>query len=184
MHSILQFEKYYIEKMSYSRNNDFWNNIPENYDEAEIEVELKPTFKFDVIVNPETFLQAQVLIGVKIGSVASEVKSPFIAEAVIRGYFEINDESLKNQGAPGISEEQANKFYWQSALAILFPYLRSLVSDLTGKSDHQSVILPTLNIINVAKKYLNAKQGHVESKSNKEKDLKENLDIKSERLAE
>lgn len=52
---------------------------------------------------------------------------PFSFEASIVGYFEYNKEA-----SDGIEFE---KFLKTNAIAILFPYLRSLVSDITAKSN-------------------------------------------------
>ncbi|MFZ2464672.1 MAG: protein-export chaperone SecB, partial [Caldibacillus thermoamylovorans] len=50
--------------------------------------------------------------------------------------------------------EDLQKFKLINGSAILFPYLRSVLTDLTSKSKHQPVILPTVNF----SKYITSKK--------------------------
>lgn len=153
MQAILKFHDYYVEYMFYKRNVDFWKHSKDN--KKNKSVKIKPSFMFDVIIDPNTFKNANVIIGVKIGDDIPEEKSPFVVDVVIRGLFSIEaDDSDDSE----MNKETAMNFYQKNAIAILFPYIRSIVSDLTSKSNHQSVILPTLNIIKVAEDYFNSEE--------------------------
>lgn len=68
---------------------------------------------------------------------------PFKYEVIVQGIFEYNgDEDSANIGLHGF---RAN------ALAILFPYLRTVVSQMTTLSEYDPVSLPTINMIEYLK---------------------------------
>lgn len=62
---------------------------------------------------------------------------PFRAEVVLRGFFEINANECK--------KEYLQNLYIINSSAILFPYLRSSLTDMTSKSDHEPITLPIFN---------------------------------------
>ncbi|HWP95995.1 MAG TPA: protein-export chaperone SecB [Syntrophomonadaceae bacterium] len=137
MQAVLRFGGFVVEKAIYYRNSEFWSQeeIPETAD-------LEPIFRFAIVENPNDYHEANIVLGVQIGEESSLI--PFRVELVIRGYFQL-DES--------VDKDLAKKMYAQNAIAILFPYLRSLVTDLTARSNHAPILLPTLNIIKVAEQY-------------------------------
>lgn len=152
MQAILKFNNYCVEYMNYKRNSNFWDELNSENQQVK-EVDIAPEFSFDILLAPGSYLQANVIVGVKVGSEENS-NSPFRVEAVLRGFFEITTGSIER--------DRALKFYSENAIAILYPYLRSLVSDLTGKSDHQPLVLPTLNIIKIAQEYLKHKKSEEE----------------------
>lgn len=72
------------------------------------------------------------------------VKNSFFVSATILGEF-----SIKTQKT---DEDYIYSFYKVNAVAILFPYLRALISDLTGRGSEAPIIIPTLNIIGMMEK--------------------------------
>lgn len=94
-----------------------------------------PEFGHNISLNDEDIKQAIVQLSVELG----EETSDHYVKAVIAGFFVVNSDSP-------LSEEEILSLYEINATSILFPYLRSLVSDLTCKGDSKPVILPTLNI--------------------------------------
>lgn len=46
--------------------------------------------------------------------------------------------------------EDISSFFYTNASAILFPYLRAYISTLTNLSGNRSIILPTMNLTNLA----------------------------------
>lgn len=72
-----------------------------------------------------------------------------------------NDESKKSQGilvvtgqfdlADNLTDKQLHIFLGQNGAAILYPYVRSILSMITALDDNRVEILPTLNFVNLAK---------------------------------
>lgn len=50
-----------------------------------------------------------------------------------------------------LTEEQQHIFLGQNGSAILYPYVRSILSMITALDDNKVQILPTLNFVNLAK---------------------------------
>ncbi len=48
-----------------------------------------------------------------------------------------------------IEENQLNNYFYTNAPALLFPYIRAYISNLTTLSGAQPIILPTLNLSNL-----------------------------------
>lgn len=126
---VLKFNGYNVEKMNYIRNNS--KDIKD--DES---VALTPQIMFKIALKKDNPLKGNVLIGVRLGYEDNTL--PFKVEAVIKGYFEL-------EGAEEAELENIYKFYLQNGTAILYPYLRSMVTTLTGTGNYQAIILPTVN---------------------------------------
>lgn len=72
-----------------------------------------------------------------------------------------NDESKKSHGilvvtgqfdlADNLTDKQLHTFLGQNGAAILYPYVRSILSMITALDDNRVEILPTLNFVNLAK---------------------------------
>lgn len=60
----------------------------------------------------------------------------------ITGYFDIN---------PDTEEDQVEHFLVQNGTAILFPYLRAIVSFVTSLDNDNAIILPTINTTTFSK---------------------------------
>ncbi len=74
-----------------------------------------------------------VELDVKIGD---KDKSPFFMNICLEGLFELSQDYL---------DYDIDNFY-SNALAILYPYIRAIVSTYTAGANIQPVILPTINI--------------------------------------
>ncbi|MCK4258847.1 MAG: protein-export chaperone SecB [Halanaerobiales bacterium] len=142
MNAILEFKGFTVEKLLYQRNAYFWRRV--NVSEEITNIDLNPRFNFKVCLNPDNYLEANIVIGVVIGNISKEENSPFEVNAIINGFFKLLEKTEK---------DIAKNFFATNAIAVLFPYLRSLVIDITSKGDHQPLILPTLNIIETVKEY-------------------------------
>lgn len=126
---VLKFNGYNVEKMHYIKNKLKDSNRDES-------VTLTPQIMFKVALKKENPLKGNVLIGVRLGYEDNTL--PFKVEAVIKGYFEL-------EGAEEVELESIYKFYLQNGTAILYPYLRAMVTTLTGTGNYQAIILPTVN---------------------------------------
>lgn len=123
---IIKFNGYYMEDMNYSRNN--------NYEFTSEYFDLSPQFLFKIVVSEDTPNKYNLIMGARVGYLD---QSPFLAEVIIRGFFEIRDGQNE--------EKELENLYIINSSAILFPYLRSTLTDITSKSDHDPVMLPTFN---------------------------------------
>ncbi|WP_162106043.1 protein-export chaperone SecB [Bacillus subtilis] len=71
------------------------------------------------------------------------MSNSFYLNCKVQGHFIFNNDEFP--------EEEKVKFFKVNGVSILFPYLRSLVSDLTSKGSEQPVILPTMNVAQMIK---------------------------------
>jgi len=117
----LQFEGYRIEKIVVERLED------------SKEAEATIGFMFKIAPdNKKKIERANVLQGVQIESNGS---CKYRIEIIIKGNFRIED----------TLEEEKEMFLKANASAILFPYLRSLLSLITSQLECETIILPTMN---------------------------------------
>lgn len=145
MESILKFNSFVVEYLNYARKK----NEP-IIDDPSDPVALKPALSISVVKNPENKLEANVTLEVEFAEEENPVL-PFYVGAKIRGFFEIEE-------AEELPDDTVDRYYYQNATAILFPYLRSLITDITSRSDHDPIILPPINLAIFAKKYIAKKQ--------------------------
>ncbi|WP_416358930.1 protein-export chaperone SecB [Caldicellulosiruptor danielii] len=73
---------------------------------------------------------------------AEENNFPFSLEISLTGYF---------RGSENIEREKFIELTKYNGTAILFPYLRSAVSDITKAANINPLILPVINVINFIK---------------------------------
>jgi preprotein translocase subunit SecB len=136
MEAILQFKDYHVLHTEY-----LYNPFAE-----EKEARIRPQFDFEIDFPEENNKKlAFIRLGVKLGD-EQLIEHPFFVSATILGVFAIKT-------SKEIDEELILDFYKVNAVAILFPYLRSLVSDLTSKGSETPIILPTMNVVEMIRKY-------------------------------
>lgn len=101
--------------------------------------ELKPEFSRMIKQNSDEENTYSLLLGVKIGSLDSEDDAinelPFAIDVMVEGVFTLQDVD------DPVSAMKVN------GVAILFPYLRSIVSMLSTISGINPVVLPTINLV-------------------------------------
>lgn len=124
---IVNFYGYRVEHISYVRMK--------KYNSEEELLDLFPEFMVNLIFNELDPQKCNMVIGVRIGY--QNEKTPFKSEVILRGFYDI-DEKVSNK-------EDLIKLFLVNGSAILFPYLRSTLTDITSKSDHDPIILPTFN---------------------------------------
>ncbi|EIJ82284.1 hypothetical protein PB1_05120 [Bacillus methanolicus PB1] len=136
MEGVLQFKDYHVLETHYMFNPFL----------DEEEERLSPRFEYSLdFPEEENKKLAFIKLGITIGD-ENLIKNSFFVSATILGVFSIKSKEE-------LDEEEIHSFYKINAVAILFPYLRSLVSDLTGKGSEPPIIIPTINVVELIKKY-------------------------------
>lgn len=121
--SILKFERYIVKSITYQINEDYVNE-----DDT---IELPLDFKTEKKINNNK-MEIELIAGIFQG--AKKYNYPFEMEVAIKGYF-----SVKN------FESDIKKFE-SNAIAIMFPYLRAIISTYTVNANVAPVLLPAMNI--------------------------------------
>lgn len=129
----LTFEDYLIEELSYKRNFNFNPNIQKIDLNSDIEAEIN-------IISEN---KADVSLNVIVGDL-EKIDVPFQIKANIIGKFTFNEEHSNGSSF--------NDFLSENSIAILFPYLRNLISDISLKSNEfPSLIIPVINVVKLLK---------------------------------
>jgi len=113
--------------VNYSVDSVEFRNNP-NFEGEETALEFKPSVEFDVENN-----DLLVLLTVEIFSEAEKNNYPFEMKVSVVGYFKIT------------TDEDVEK-YKTNAVAVLFPYVRAIISTYTAAANVNPLILPTVNI--------------------------------------
>jgi preprotein translocase subunit SecB len=124
--SVLRFEKYIVKEISYLTNEMF-------KDTEEIELD----FDFDEYMSlnaKENKIEIELSADIFKDSIKKNY--PFEMKVTIKGYFSIDAEET----------DKEVQMFEQNAIAILFPYLRAIVSTYTANANVVPVILPAMNI--------------------------------------
>ncbi|MEB6835676.1 protein-export chaperone SecB [Staphylococcus simulans] len=123
------FKTYNFNHISYSKNKEL--DI-ENVDTFEVNSDFSAKVAFE---NEEAY----IIMDCQIGN--NEPNCPFIINMQLTGVFDIEYEN---------DVEDINRLkilLTQNAIAILYPYIRSLVSDLTSKANmFDTFIMPVVNV--------------------------------------
>ncbi|ETA74457.1 protein-export chaperone SecB [Ligilactobacillus equi] len=126
--AVLNFDNYQVKSMSYKRNDKFGGQLEEAV--------LKVTPKRHISINGDDI---QVSLSVCIGSL-SDQKSPFELNCEIIGHFTYDASS-------DTEKVGVDTLVKKNAVAILYPYLRMLISNLTvSTNEFSGYILPTVNV--------------------------------------
>lgn len=131
---VLEFKRYTVNKMQYTKNKLFNPN--------EKKVNLDPKLSADAVVNDQSIVMT---LKVTVGSISDD-KLPFLVHVEVTGHFIFNEDEDENH--LGIKP-----FVKNNCVAILYPYIRAIVASLvTNSNEFPGYIMPT---INVAKKLEN-----------------------------
>ncbi|UUX35194.1 hypothetical protein [Fundicoccus culcitae] len=130
--AVITFENYEVLEMQYSENTHYNEEINNG------NVSLENKFQFEFSLNDEEN-KALVTIIASIGDVTSETQ-PFYVAVTLQGKFSYDVEEDTN-GEGFIAYLKSN------AVAIMFPYLRQIISTLTSMANnYPAYIMPTINI--------------------------------------
>jgi len=124
---ILKFTGYTIEKILLEKSENSKNENGFN-------------ILYKIIPNNEKFEKNNVLMGVLI---KNSLDFPYNLEVIIRGNFVIDGKS---------TVDKKKKLLTINSSAILFPYIRSLISLISSQTDFNKILLPTFNFMNILEK--------------------------------
>ncbi len=123
--SILQFEDYIVKNVSFRYNMEY------NKDEmVDIDFDVNAEYYYD-----ENNGSMQVALKTSVFNSENATKYPFSMEIEVVGFFFISNSS----------KEQIESFK-PNAVAILFPYVRALISSYTANANVTPLVLPPINI--------------------------------------
>ncbi|CAJ1227917.1 hypothetical protein LZY01_00270 [Levilactobacillus zymae] len=127
----LEFTGYTVEEQRYQRNKKFKTTGRP--------LDLKPRLTVTTALDGDTI---NVLLGVHVGTLAHD---PFAVVVQLQGEFLYH--ASQDRAGLGVDTLIRN-----NAVAILYPYVRALVSNLTNASnDYPALILPTIDVTQVLK---------------------------------
>ena len=129
--SVLEFDGYSVKEIQYKKNEQFKAD--------KTSVDLSPKLDTNYAVSDS---KITVELGIKIGN-TDDSDLPFGVYVKIVGNFTFNPE--EDTQSIGLTE-----FVQKNSVAILYPYLRALVSNITNYSeDFPPYNLPTINVAQV-----------------------------------
>jgi preprotein translocase subunit SecB len=123
--SRLIFKNYSIDSLSFEKNNSF------SHKKVNIDFDISS----DICTHVETS-SATVTLILEVFNSYLKKDYPFHLKMSVSGYFSV--EPLVNENLRLIET---------NAVAILFPYLRSLVSTITANANVAPLILPPINVV-------------------------------------
>ena len=120
--SSLKFNGYAVDEVNFNRNK----KLSEDNDSWKLDFNISSIVKTDKEKN-------KMSINLKVEVFKNTKNPPFTMMVDIIGYFEL------------IGEEEVNR-YVPNAIAIMYPYLRAIVSTYTSASNVLPIILPAINV--------------------------------------
>ncbi|MDE7439390.1 MAG: protein-export chaperone SecB [Clostridia bacterium] len=120
--SVLKLLNYKVNQIHFDLNSDFDGK----------EFNVKPTFKKEI--NKIDADKAKVVLKIAMNS-TKEAPAPFTLQIIISGIFELKDWENSNSEIMKVN-----------TVAILFPFLRSLLATVTCNAAVPPYVLPVLNI--------------------------------------
>lgn len=123
--SLLSLKKYIVKNIQFSINENFEFN-------KNTTIELRPEFARNIRKVDENNALISLIFRIK----NEDLSLPFSIEADIEGWFH-----LENWEQPELVSLMVT-----NSIAILFPYLRSLVSVITANANIAPYVIPVMNI--------------------------------------
>lgn len=131
--SVIKFKNYIVRKVVFTAN--------QKYIAPDKDIDMQVQFKTRLDYNKE-YHTAAVELGCSIFEDLKE-HHPFSLEIVMIGFFKYE---------ANLEKEPLEKLLKVNATAILFPYLRSMVSNVTINSGFDPIILPVINVHKIFEK--------------------------------
>lgn len=133
----LKFERYFIERFSFKENENF------ETESDTLDVDFFPNVEINILEDDSS---AVIFLNCKLGD-ETKKNCPFTGEVSLTGIFEceFNKDDVEDMSI-------ASELLTQNSISILFPYLRSFISDMTLRTNKfPAFILPPFNIIDMLK---------------------------------
>lgn len=127
--SFFIFENYKVNHVEYFFNNNFKHEEP---------IEIDFSIGVEININQEEPYKGIVTMKTIIFEDAIENNYPFTLKLSINGYFSAEDVK--------VTIEDFTKFCERSGTATLFPFLRTVISDITKAANVEPLILPLINV--------------------------------------
>src|SRR5690625_2455599 len=121
------------------RVNDIDYRINQHFEEKNVSVKFNFSRNVEYLDDEDNTMLVSLIISVF--EDAEENNYPFSLKINMTGIFELDD----------IHESERESFAEVNAVAILFPYIRSLISTITANVNVPSLILPPINVVNLIK---------------------------------
>jgi len=124
------FENYIVNKIDFKLNSNF------KYSPVDLD--------FSVNINvtlAESLLKGKVTLDVNIFDEALKENYPFALFVSITGSFSVPDDSM--------TREQFSRFCELNGTAALFPFLRTIIADITKAANLPPLMLPLINVQNL-----------------------------------
>ncbi|MCI8486094.1 MAG: hypothetical protein HFJ20_03175 [Clostridia bacterium] len=117
--SKLRFEKYIVKRVNFEYNEEFKD------DSANLDIDIDKNIEY---IKNKMIVTLEVNLFSK-----TEKRYPFRMNVEVKGFFEIenNDENIN---------------FEPNAIAILYPYVRAIVSTYTSNANVMPLILPSINV--------------------------------------
>lgn len=142
--SIFTFDNYEVESIKFTRNCDFKFVEP-----LEIDFSLKVNTG---IIKDNT--KGKVTLILEIFKEPIKNNYPFSLDLIVTGYFSTKEE---------LEEDRLQEFLEINGTAALFPFLRSIVCDITKNANIEPLIIPLINIYSLIEEERSKKPDHGES---------------------
>ena len=126
--SVLKFENYIVDEINFKNNNKF------QFENKSIKIDFG--IKKSKVVEDNKMI---IKLYTEVFKNAEKNNYPFEMNLCITGYFTISDPTEKIDFEP-------------NAIAILYPYIRSIVSTYTVNANVGPIILPAINVNEMLKK--------------------------------
>lgn len=127
--SVLKFENYYVDEFIFNKNNDF-----EKEQGQKIDVDLN--FEFDTERDQDRF--KRIVTCYIFDENYIEKNKPFYIKVKLYGVFSLSNFDEDNK--------KHKELIQKNTLAILFPYIRSIISHMTLEMQVGPVQMPPMNI--------------------------------------
>lgn len=125
--SVLQFQNYTVEELFYKRND---------VTSKESQFDITPVFSQKLMTTGENLYDMRLSVEI---SPSEDAPTPFHLKVTIVGHFSYEDED------PNIDPKVKDCLINQNTVAILFPYLRAIVSSVTTNANIPTLTLPVIN---------------------------------------
>ncbi len=137
--SVFKFEGYQVNKIEFHSNDLFQNSEP---------VGVESNFSIGIDVEEEKN-EVRVTLGIELFPNADENNYPFNMNIALTGIFSGENEQ---------SYEELQKLGEINGTAILFPFLRNIVSSVCVNANFPPIMLPVINVYNLIKQQKEAEK--------------------------